>query len=281
MQHQFHEHDQGRMAYLDLGEGGETLLLLHGGGPGASGLSNYQRNIDALGAAYRLIIPDLPGFGLSDGADLSAGVFATMAARVVGLLDHLGLPRVHCIGNSLGGGISLKMAMAHGERVDRLILMGAAGGLPVLSPTPSEGLKHLFGYYRGEGPSPERMRLFLSTMVHDASVLTPELVEERYRASIDPRIIARPPFGTDPMPPIEPLWQQGLEGIDRPALLVWGRDDRTITLDSALIMLRLLPDAELHVFSGCGHWAQWEKHAEFNRLVIEFLSRSASEAARA
>lgn len=267
------KHDQGSLAYHEFGSGAETLLLLHGGGPGASGLSNYRRNVDTLGERYRLIVPDFPGFGDSDPVDMSAGVFATFARSMVALLDHLGVGKAHFIGNSLGGATSLKTALDYPARVDRLILMGAAGGKQILTPALSEGLKHLFGYYRGPGPSPERLQLFLSTMVHDASALTPELLADRYQASVDPRQLAHNPFGRDPMPVIEELWREPLTRVTHKTLMIWGRDDRTIPLDSALIYLAQLPDAELHVFSNCGHWAQWEKADEFNRLVVEFLTR--------
>ncbi|MFC3712908.1 alpha/beta fold hydrolase [Sphingoaurantiacus capsulatus] len=267
------QHAQGKLAYHEFGSGSEVLVLLHGGGPGAGGLSNYRRNVDTLGAEYRLIVPDFPGFGDSDPIDMSGGVFASFAGVIVELLDHLGIAKAHYVGNSLGGAVSLKTALDHGDRVDKLILMGAAGGKQILTPALSEGLKHLFGYYRGPGPSLEKLRVFLSTMVHDVTALTPELIEERYRVSTDPRQIAHNPFGQDPMPVIEELWREPLARVTHKTLMIWGRDDRTIPLDSALIYLAQLPDAELHVFSNCGHWAQWEKAPEFNRLVSEFLTR--------
>ena len=68
----------------------------------------------------------------------------------------------------------------------------------------------------------------------------------------------------------EPLWPK-LGSVKHRTLIVWGRDDRTVTLDNGFIMLNQMPDVRLHVFSQCGHWAQWEKAAEFNRLVTDFL----------
>src|SRR5689334_16563490 len=96
--------------YLDIGNG-EPLVLIHGGGPGASGWSNYNRNVNALGAKYRLIIPDLPGYGRSDKSPITVPRYGAYAKAINGLLDNLGISNAHVVGNSLGGGTAIKMAL--------------------------------------------------------------------------------------------------------------------------------------------------------------------------
>jgi pimeloyl-ACP methyl ester carboxylesterase len=149
--------------------------------------------------------------------------------------------------------------------------MGAAGGLPIFTPQPTEGIKHLLGYYEPPGPSLEKLRAFLNVMVYDGSQLTDELIKERFAASTQPDLLANPMLSRSRPVAIEPLWQK-LANVRHKTLIIWGRDDRTVTLDGAFIMLNQMPDVRLHIFGKCGHWAQWEKAPEFNRLVIDFLS---------
>ncbi|MEA2678671.1 MAG: 4,5:9,10-diseco-3-hydroxy-5,9,17-trioxoandrosta(10),2-diene-4-oate hydrolase, partial [Candidatus Binataceae bacterium] len=116
----------------------------------------------------------------------------------------------------------------------------------------------------------EKLRNFLNVMVYDPSQLTDQLIKERYQASIQPDLVANPIISRSSGFVPEPLWKD-VAKIKQKTLLVWGRDDRTVTLDNAWLLLNQLPDVRLHVFGKCGHWAQWEKAAEFNRLVTDFL----------
>lgn len=264
------------MCYHEAGSG-PAVLLLHGGGPGASGWSNFNRNLAALAARYRTIVPDAPGFGRSESCDLSAGLFTTMADGLRGLLDELGIGQAHLVGNSMGGGAAIKFALDFPHRVGKLVLMAPGGLLAPVSVMPSEGLKILFGFY-GQEPTAERLRAFLSCMVYDARSLTPELIAERLRSASDPAVLANPPFKPGAPPPIEELWRdQRFAQLENPVLLLWGRDDRTLPLDCAFTALKQLKNAQLHVFSHCGHWVQWERPDEFNRLVADFLADTSSE----
>jgi 4,5:9,10-diseco-3-hydroxy-5,9,17-trioxoandrosta-1(10),2-diene-4-oate hydrolase len=259
-----------KMHYHEAGRG-PVLIMIHGGGPGAGGWSNYRRNVDAFGEHFRVILPDLPGFAQSDKPKVEGGLFTFLSKAIRDLMDALDIPRASFVGNSLGGGTTLQFALDTPDRAERLVLMGAAGGLPIFTPQPTEGIKHLLGYYAPPGPSMEKLRAFLNVMVYDGSQLTDELIKERYAASTQPELLANPILSPSRPPIIEPLWQK-LSTVKQKTLIVWGRDDRTVTLDGAFIMLNQMPDVQLHVFSRCGHWAQWEKAAEFNRLVIDFLS---------
>ncbi|MBY0511520.1 MAG: alpha/beta fold hydrolase [Rhodospirillaceae bacterium] len=258
--------------YVEAGKG-EALMLLHGGGPGASGWSNYNRNVEALSARYRVIIPDLPGYGQSHKEVISGPRFAAYAQAMVGVLDHLGLKQAHVVGNSLGGGTALMMALEHGARVDKLVLMGPAGLVTAYSPIPTEGARMIFEYYIGDGPSREKIEKFIRLMIYDSSNLTKELLDQRYQASIEPSLLANPPLGKGQIPVLEEIWRDPrLAKLPHETLVLWGRDDRVNPLYTAEILMNQLPHARMVSFTHCGHWVQWEKAKAFNSLLASFLA---------
>ena len=259
--------------YFDAGTG-PAVMLLHGGGPGASGLSNFRQNVAALSRRFRLIIPDQPGYGRSAKVIPPAGEARSVyAARLlIGLLDHLGLERAHVIGNSLGGRTALVMALTCPARIDRLVLMGPGGGsLPLFAPDPSEGMKVLQNFYSPPGPSLARMQELVDVMMFDSSKAPAGLAEARYQAAMTPdtREFFQHYFTVKGAREPE-LWRD-LERVTHRTLLIWGRDDRVIPVDGAFVMMKRMPDARLHVFPRCGHWTQLECQEEFDRLVTEFL----------
>jgi 4,5:9,10-diseco-3-hydroxy-5,9,17-trioxoandrosta-1(10),2-diene-4-oate hydrolase len=261
------------IAYLDIGQG-EPVVMIHGGGPGASGGSNYRRNVSALSAKYRLIIPDLPGYGESDKSKIDGPRYAAYANAMVGLLDVLKIPRAHFIGNSLGGGTAIKVALEMPQRVGKLVLMGPAGVVTAYSKVPSEGARKIFRYYGGDGPSREKLKEFLEIMIYDASNLTPALIEERYQASIEPDLLANPPLGKGgEIPILEELWRDPrLAKLEHDTLVLWGREDRVNPLYTGDILVNQLPNAQMVTFTHCGHWVQWERAAVFNTIVAAFLA---------
>ena len=148
---------------------GAPVVLLHGGGPGATGVSNYVRNIDALAQHFRVIVPDLPGYGQSSKELDFSDPFGDLATAVRGLLDELGVDRAHLVGNSYGGAAALRLALDRPDKVDRLILMGP-GGIGTTRGLPTKGLNALLGYYGGDGPSREKLAAFIrGYLVHDGS----------------------------------------------------------------------------------------------------------------
>ncbi|MGH3648074.1 MAG: 4,5:9,10-diseco-3-hydroxy-5,9,17-trioxoandrosta-1(10),2-diene-4-oate hydrolase [Micromonosporaceae bacterium] len=257
-------------------EDGTPLVLLHGGGPGASAWSNFGRNLPVLASRFRVIAVDQPGFGDSDKPEITGQFFTFSADALRGLLDAIGVERVHLIGNSLGGGTAVRFALRHPERAGRLVLMAPGGlNLGVFSPDPTEGIKKLYAFAAPPGPSKEKLAEFLKTLVYDPSLVTDELVEERFRVAADPSSLrAMASMGrsfTDPATYEEGLLWREAYRLRQRVLLIWGREDRVNPLDGALVALKLIPRAQLHVFGRCGHWAQLEKFDEFNRLVSDFL----------
>lgn len=256
--------------YIEIGAG-PPVVMLHGGGPGASGYSNFERNLKAFSRDHRVIVPDLPGYGDSSKPDVQVGLYGYLANAITGLMDHLVIAQADIVGNSLGGGTALKLAIAAPERVRRLVLMGPGGSIGTHSPSPSEGLKLLWSYYLAPGPSRERLLAFLKAMVFDPVELTDALVDARYAASIEPDAMREPLLVPRRRHLIEPLWRD-FNRVHQKTLLIWGRDDRTIPLDHTWMLLNQLTDARLMVFARTGHWAQWERPEEFNQLALSFLA---------
>lgn len=269
-----------RLHYHEAGaEHPNTVVLLHGGGPGASAWSNFSRNIPVFAKSFRTIAVDQPGFGRSDKPVDHPQYFKHSADAVVALLDELGVEKAHLVGNSLGGGAAVRLALDHPARAGRLVLMGPGGlSVNVFAPDPTEGVKNLGRFAAPPGPTKEKLEAFLRVMVYDQSLITDELLEERFAAASTPEsLAAMRAMGESFMRPDS--YEQGLlwreaHRLRQRVLLIWGREDRVNPLDGALVALKMIPRAQLHVFGRCGHWAQLEKFDEFNRLSLDFLGGS-------
>ena len=255
---------------------GTPVLLLHGGGPGASGMSNFGRTCrpsPSTSAPWSLTSP-------ATASRISRRCKATTSPSrpraLNDLLDELGINHVHLVGNSLGGGTAVRFALEHPERAGRLVLMGPGGlSLNVFAPDPTEGVRRLAEFGAPPGPSREKMAAFLRTLVFDQRLVTDELIDERFAAASDPDSLkAMASMGASFFDPAS--YEQGLlwreaHRLNHRVLLIWGREDRVNPVDGALVAMKTIRRAQLHVFGGCGHWVQLEKAAEFNRLAIEFL----------
>ncbi|HEX9064538.1 MAG TPA: alpha/beta fold hydrolase [Streptosporangiaceae bacterium] len=257
-------------------DGAPPVVLLHGGGPGASAWSNFGANLPVFAASHRVLMPDQPGFGESDKPPVEGNYFTFSARALASLLDTLDIAKVHLVGNSLGGGTAVRFALDYPDRAARLVLMGPGGlSLNVFAPDPTEGVKRLAEFAAPPGPSQEKLAAFLRTLVFNPKLITEELIAERYAAASRPESVAAmaalgmsfydPATAQDGM-----LWRE-VHRLRNEVLLIWGREDRVNPLDGALVPLKQIRKAQLHVFSGCGHWAQLEKFDAFNRLVLDFL----------
>jgi 2-hydroxymuconate-semialdehyde hydrolase len=248
---------------------GEPVLLLHGSGPGVTAWANWRLTLPRLAEHFTTVAPDIVGFGFTDRPNDISYDLDTWTAHAIGVLDSLGLERVDVIGNSFGGSLALSLAIRHPERVTRLVLMGAVGVPFEISP----GLDAVWGYR----PSVEAMAALLHLFSYDSSQLGPDLAEIRYRASIRPGV--QEAFAAMfPAPRQDALDRMthaigDIAAITAPTLVVHGRDDQVIPLQNSLDLLRLIDDAQLHVFGRCGHWTQIEHADEFADLVIDFLRR--------
>jgi len=252
--------------YHDVGDG-PPVLLLHGSGPGVSAWANWRLTIGDLSPHFRLLARDLAGFGYTGvPADVPL-TRDTWLRQIVDFLDALGVERAHVIGNSFGGSMALALAIAHPDRVERLVLMGSVGVPFDITP----GLDAVWGYE----PSIENMRAIMRVFAFDQSLIGDALVDMRYRASIRPGM--QEAFSRM-FPAPRQRWVDAMShaeadarAVASPTLLVHGRDDQVIPLSTSLTLLEWIDDSQLHVFGRCGHWTQIEHAAAFADLVAGFL----------
>lgn len=273
----------GRELFVAEAGSGPAVVMLHGGGPGASGVSNYSRNIEALARTHRVIVPDMPGYGRSAKQFDHADPFGYLAGVIRGLLDEMGITTAHLVGNSLGGAAALRLALESPGRVEKLVLMGP-GGIGTTRGLPTAGLKSLLSYYGGDGPSRDKLATFIRTyLVFDGAAVPDDLIDLRYRASLDPEVVADPPLRRPSG--LRTLWRMDLTRDSRlrqlatPTLILWGRDDKVNRPSGGPQLLKTLPNAELVMTSRTGHWMQWERADLFNALVADFLGADSKLAA--
>lgn len=274
--------DRGVLRYHDVGDG-PPLLMLHGSGPGVSGWRNFHGNLAAFAPHFRCLVLELPGFGVSDASDLHP--MAAAMPAVGDFLDGLGLDRVDVVGNSMGGIVGTRYAIANPERVRRLVTVGGIGR-SLLSPGPAEGLNLLMEFT--DDPTRERLVAWLRAMVFDQSLVTEELVEERWAQATEPQTLAsaRRMYSRRAMEGMAaaadasdeaPYWAM-LHRLRARTLITWGRDDRVSPLDMMLVPLRTIRDCEVHVFPDCGHWVMIEQKDAWESAVLAFLTRPEASA---
>lgn len=251
------------------GAAAPPVLLLHGSGPGVTAIANWRPIIPAVSADRRVIAPDQLGFGGTATGQRRTYGRTAWTDHALALLDTLEIGTVDIIGNSMGGAIALSIAAARPDRVRRMVLMGSVGVAMALPP----GLNAVWGYT----PGMEQMRQVIGLFAHNRGLITDELVELRYQASINPpvRDSWEAMFPEPRQRWVDDLALSGVElgAIRAPVLMVHGRDDRVVPWRSSSAQLvDLLPDSRLHVLSGCGHWAMIEKTADFLAVVQPFLA---------
>ncbi len=262
-----------RIAYLEAGQG-PPVILIHGFG-GSMWQWEYQHA--ALAPTHRVINLDLLGSGLSDKPDL-AYTPDQMVEIFLGFMDALGLPRASLVGNSMGGGLAIAMAVAHPERVDRLVLIG---GLPdrihekLTSPLIRRSIEtrapiwliQVGNWLAGRGLT-ERV---LQEIVHDHSLLTPLVIERSYRNRQTPGLLR--PLMT--MARNLQQWEEGfarrLHEIQKPTLILWGEEDRVFPPEVGRGLQAAIPGSKLVVIPKAGHIPQWERPDEVNKILVEYL----------
>lgn len=256
----------------------EPILWLHGSGPGATALSNWEWMIGELGDTYHCVAPDIIGFGDSTHPDPPPqGIGAFTELRVdtlLGLLDTLGLDQVNLVGNSMGGIISLAITQRAPERVKRMVLMGS-GGAPNAGFTP--GLLKLISFY--DDPTAENMTELLTLFVHDPAFFGDRLkeiaaarlpratrpdVERSHRATFSPGG-GEAPFQAD---------EGSLAKITQPVLVVHGDDDKIVPVAAGEYFAEHIPGARLEIFEDTGHWLQIEQGPRFAALLRTFLAET-------
>ncbi|MCL2339310.1 MAG: alpha/beta fold hydrolase [Actinomycetia bacterium] len=256
--------------YHDYGSG-EAVLLIHGSGPGVSAWANWQKILPTLSAQRRVLAPDMVGFGYSD---RPAGLTYNMEVwtqQVIDFLDALQLDQVDLVGNSFGGALALSLAIEHPQRIRKLVLMGSMGVNFTLQP--DDGLDAVWGYT----PSLENMRKLIKLFAWNPQLQNDEnLARMRYEGSLQPGF--QESFGSM-FPAPRQRWvaamakhEAQIPDIQQPTLVICGREDRVIPMETSLKIFSLIANAQLHIFGHCGHWTQIEQTDRFVQLVENFLA---------
>ncbi|EGG28292.1 2-hydroxymuconic semialdehyde hydrolase [Aequoribacter fuscus] len=260
-----------RTNYHDIGQG-EPVLLLHGSGPGVSAWANWRLTFEALKGSFRLIAPDLVGFGFTEFPTDQVFNRQTWLDQIVALLDQLNIEKVNLVGNSFGGSMALALAIHHPDRVKRVILMGSVG-VPFKI---TRGLDAVWGYT----PSLDGMKSIMNIFAYDNSLVADSIVRSRYEASL--RESTRNAYESM-FPAPRQRWVDAMshsyaeiKGIRHEVLLIHGRDDKVIPLETSLTLNKLIEKSQLHIFGCCGHWTQIEHKDAFSRLLEDFFKDNLS-----
>lgn len=245
---------------------GFPVVLFHGAAPGASAQINWQLNLEPLAAAgFTVYAYDQAGFGRTENpSDLSIEYRVTHAKAFI---NGLKLERYHVVGNSVGGYIAARLALED-PRVDKFVTT-TSGTLAPKGSAESQALgqKHS-EELREYVPSLENMRALTLGTLFRKDLVTEELVRARHEMSIEKNAeAARLRRGVKPP---RPLFDE-LRRLTKKTLLLWGAQDRGVSVERGILLFGLIPNAEFHLFDQCAHWVQWDQAERFNRLVADFL----------
>ena len=256
---------------IHIAEAGEAdadaVVFIHGSGPGASGASNFRQNIRAfVDAGYRVILPDMIGYGASS---KPAGVDYPLELFTGTLLEALrahGVERAHLVGNSLGGGVAIQIALGHPEFVRSLVLMAPGAVAEQASYFTMPGIARMVSNFGSPDFDLAEQKRLVSNLVHPdfAPNIPDALIAERYAvARTQPKdVLARmktPNLGLR------------LGELTQPIFVLWGLNDEFCPESHARLFLDQCRDVRAVTFGRTGHWVQVERAAEFNRYSLAFL----------
>jgi 3-oxoadipate enol-lactonase len=266
------------LAY-DVWGRGSPLVLIQGVGVGRWG---WEPVADRLARRFQVITIDNRGIGASD---TPPGHYSTrvMADDVLAVLDHAGIQQASVVGTSLGGMIAQELALAHPERVDKLVLVATIPGGPRSRPMPL-GTTYLFA----SAPfltSRAKLREFVQQTLGPATLRRRPKLARRLAA----RKLAHPQSQDDWRAQtaagvlFNPLGRQ--RRITQPTLVIQGTADQVVNPDNAEVLAGLVPNARVQRFDGAGHLLYWEQPKRFVRIVTDFLdpatdARAPNEATR-
>jgi len=262
--------------YYDLGEGDPTIFL-HGGGPGCTAWSDFGPVAPLFASDRRAILVDLLQYGRSDKCTITGPMWDFHAAKMVALLDELGIERADFVCNSWGGTIALNLAAKYPERVRSLVITGS---MPVfygpLAPLPEDGRRGRNArdvYYGGTGPTLEKLRTLITSLEwFDGSKLPAETLQMRYAQSLDPEEMALAASADSPRGDWQDLTAE-LGQIQAPTLFAWGMHDAFLTPDYPLMLARMIPHGHLYIMDKASHHLQEERPYDYYSVVSGFLDQ--------
>jgi len=254
-----------RTFYLKTGHG-PSVLLVHGGSPGASALVNWKFNIEPLAAAgFTVCAYDQPGFGYSDNPKDHSMEYRFAHAKA--FVQAAGLDRFYVIGNSQGSYVAARIALEHNGV--RAFITTTSGSLAPKGSVESQALAKKHGEELKEyTPSMENMRKLTLGTIFNRELVTEEAVRERYEMSTGKNFEAQKM--REAAPPAKAI-RENLRQLKVKSLLLWGNNDRGVSVERGILLFELIPGSEFHLFDNCAHWVQWDQAARFNRIVIDFL----------
>lgn len=263
-----------RIAYLDQGQG-PPVLLIHGFG-GSMWQWEYQQA--ALARRFRVITPDLLGAGLSDKPEIDYRP-DQLLEFLAGFMDALQIPHAAVIGNSMGAGLAIGLALDYPSRVASLILIDGLPaqvmnhlGSPTLrraltTPAPS-WLVSLGNWLCGGSLVESTLREF----IHDPALLTPAVIDRANRNRQRPGLFrALLTVGTN-----LPLWERDfaprIDTITHRTLIVWGEEDRVFPLTAGHQLHRAITGSAFVSIPQAAHIPQWERPDLVNEALLNFLT---------
>lgn len=259
--------DGGHRIHLQDAGDGPVVVFIHGSGPGASGASNFRQNWPALvDAGYRVILPDLIGYGRSskpEGIDYTLALFTD---TLHGALVAHGITRATLVGNSLGGGVALQMSLDHPGFADRLVLMAPGCVEDQAEYFKMPGITKMVSNFGGPDFNVDEQRRLVSNLVHPDFVanIPDALVVERFAvARTQPKDVL--------MRMRTPNLAPRLGEIKLPILVMWGVNDEFCPASGAQHFLDQCVDATSMMFTRTGHWVQVERASAFNGHTLAFL----------
>ena len=261
--------------YWEAGNRGSSVVLVHGLG---GFCENWMHNIEPLAKEHRVYAFDLVGFGRTDKTPLVKDIYQ-LVQFISDFMDVKKIAKASLIGNSLGGGLVLLVALQFPQKVEKLVLVDNAGmGRDVIA-----DFKICSVPFLGEmliKPSLQGTENLWHKIVYDPALVTPELVKMCYGLGSLPgamkSLLSVLRSGINFFGQRTRLTKQLLKDLSKitaPTLIFWGRQDRIIPVKHATVAAAKLPNAKLIVFDQCGHMPMFEYPEGFNKDTLEFLAK--------
>jgi 2-hydroxy-6-oxonona-2,4-dienedioate hydrolase len=263
-----------RTRIIEAGEG-RPILLLHGVTGSAE---TWVHNVHALAKHGRVMAMDMVGHGFTDKPDTNY-LIPTFTDHLGAVIDMIGAEQVDLIGQSLGGWVTMRYALAHPDRVKTLTNVTGAG-LAV-----RQSHKDLESYHSNlnqvtaralETPTRETVRKRLEWLFFDPGQVSEELVDIRYHIFTRPDTqavmgrVMSDVIGAENQRYF--IQAEELERFNRPVLVLWTTHNPTTPWPEGKAAAEVLPVSRFELFDDCAHWPQYEDHQRFNRIVGKFLS---------
>ena len=258
--------------YHDIGSG-DPLVMLHSYGPGTTAWGTFHKNFPELSQHFRCIAMDLPNYAKTGPILYEEPMHKVQAKMAAALMDELGIERAHILGNSQGGQSALTFAYMFKERINKLIWggghIGTSGGYPneyLMVNKPEEGI--IASREASTNPTRENFRRYLDMHIIDKSLITDDLVDYLIHQHTGRQDLVEARAQSTSLPYDH---SREIMDIEAPTLIIWGRNDRTCHFEIGINCLNLVRNSRLVVLKDTGHWSPFEKPAEYNAHVLNFL----------